>query len=150
MPFIINGLVRRSFQVWGDPLHALNIARIEEFVWPDQAWSGYPLDRLIELADPDPDARYVEVASGDFVAVLPLAQLSSAFLANWLNGQPSRDGWRLVAPGPCYHRVKNVDRVTVVADCGGESAGDLARLRMDAQPSSDGTQATTPDGVIIV
>lgn len=133
MALLINGLVRRPFQVWSDAQLAPNIERVEEFTWPDQAWSGYPLDRLIALAHPDPAAGYVEVASGDFVAVLPLSHLSGAFLANYLNGQPARDGWRLIASGPCYHRVKNVDRVTVVADRSGETARDVARQRTGAQ-----------------
>ncbi len=134
MPLSVNGLVRRPFEIRSDAEDSPNIERVAEFTWPDQAWSGYPLDRLIELADPDITARYVEVASGDFVAVLPLTRLSGAFLANYLNGQPARDGWRLIAPGPCYLRVKNVDRVTVVADCDGETAREIACQRMGARP----------------
>jgi DMSO/TMAO reductase YedYZ molybdopterin-dependent catalytic subunit len=39
---------------------------------PEREWSGYRVLDLIDLAFPLPEARYVEMASGDFVTVLPL------------------------------------------------------------------------------
>ncbi len=138
MALTLTGLVERPFDIPPDALASQRIERIEDFVclegWtkPDQAWSGYRMDDLVRLAGPTKEARYVEVASGDFVAVLPLSALPQALLADTQNGHSLGEGsWRLViSGGPCYNSVKGVDRITVVNDDRGETARTISLTRI--------------------
>ncbi|NMP24924.1 molybdopterin-dependent oxidoreductase [Sulfobacillus harzensis] len=91
---MITGLIERPIEV--PPRGGLlsRIDRVEDFrclegwVRPNQAWSGFRLGELIHLARPLSNARFVEVACGDFVAVLPLSDLehSEVLLADTQNG----------------------------------------------------------------
>ena len=138
MALTLTGLVERSLDISPDAAMTQRIERIEDFVclegWmkPDQVWSGFCMDDLVRLAGPTHDARYVEVASGDFIAVLPMEQLPHALLADTQNGQSLGEGrWRLVVSGgPCYHSVKGVDRITVVDHNRGETARTISLTRI--------------------
>ncbi len=125
-------------------MHIPRLDRVEDFyclegwVRPDQAWSGFRLAELVSLAAPLPDAQCVEIASGNFVAVVSFSDMQShhILLADTQNGQRLKEStggpWRLVVSGAaCYHSVKNVDRITVVRDCLGETARTLAVSRIN-------------------
>lgn len=148
---LVNGLVRRPFQFPTTGNLGPRIERVEDFVclegWmrAQQHWAGYRLADVIAVADPLPEARYVEIASGTFVAVLPLeaVQEQDVLLADHSGGQPltARTGgpWRLVAPGrDCYYHVKAVDRLTLVAHAEGETARQIALARIAATPRDKG------------
>ncbi|MCL6562829.1 MAG: molybdopterin-dependent oxidoreductase [Firmicutes bacterium] len=148
----VGGLVKHPVTMWRAREVLGRISRVEDFVclegWmrPQQHWSGYRLEDLLNLAVPL--APYVEVASGTFVAVFAVSEVkgSNILLADTCNGQlleAERGGpWRLVAPGrECFFSVKAVDRITVVATRSGETARRLAlarigRLDPDSAPSS--------------
>jgi DMSO/TMAO reductase YedYZ molybdopterin-dependent catalytic subunit len=115
----ITGLVEHTIDVPPRNTGISRVDRIEDFhclegwVRPDQSWSGLPLDQLIRLAKPRENERFIEVASGDFVAVLSLSDLDRmvALLANPQNGckptQSNRGAWRLIVfAAACYYSVK--------------------------------------------
>jgi len=66
---------------------------------PKQKWSGIRLADVLALARPLPQARYVRVGSGDYVAPISLSDARAALLCDSLNDQPLtvRNGapWRL-------------------------------------------------------
>ncbi|MBX5466597.1 MAG: molybdopterin-dependent oxidoreductase [Firmicutes bacterium] len=100
-------------------------------------WSGYRLRDLLALADPLPGARFVAVAQGGYVAVLPLQAVEAHdfLLADQGNGQPlsAKTGglWRLVAPGwPCLYQAKSVERVALVVHDGVQTARAIATRRL--------------------
>lgn len=144
----ITGLVEHSIDVPPRDPRIPRVDRVEDFhclegwVRPNQSWSGFQLAQLIRLAKPRQNGRFIEVASGDFVAVLSLSDLDEvvALLADTRNGHKltgSNGGpWRLIVSGAaCYDSVKNVDRVTVVADGSGATARKLALTRL--KPSNN-------------
>ncbi len=148
MSLKITGLVEHSIDVPPRDPGIPRVDRVEDFrclegwVRPDQSWSGLALDQLIRLAKPRENARFIEVGSGEFVAVLSLSDLDEAFalLADTQNGgkltESNGGPWRLVVSGAaCYYSVKNVDRITVVADSSGETARKLALARL--KPAND-------------
>ena len=139
MPLVVNGMVHRPYEFESHKKHFRRTRRVLDFTclegWtkPAQAWSGYRLDHVVGLADPSANARFVEIASGGFVAVLPLSEMSHALLADRKDGKPlTSGGWRLViADGLCYNSVKDVDRITLVADDSGATARSIALERLD-------------------
>lgn len=139
----ISGLVAKTVPIPPALPDLDRIEHVEDFVclegWmrPSEAWSGYRLRDLIDLASPLPEARYVEIASGDFVAVLPRDVIirSDVLLADTRNGSPLTETtggpWRLVVPGGvCYRSVKNVDRITRVRDNQHETVQRIAFSRI--------------------
>lgn len=139
---LVGGLVRNPLAV-GQAVEILSrVNRVEDFVclegWmrPQQRWSGYRLEDLLRLAGPM--APFLEVASGDFVAVLSIADIwgTNILLADTQNGQrltaETGGPWRLVAPGyACFYSVKRVDRLTVVEGREGEAAETIAMARLE-------------------
>ncbi len=145
MSLKITGLVEHTIDIPPRNTRIARIDRIEDFhclegwVRPDQSWSGLPLDQLIRLAKPRENGRFIEIASGDFVAVLSLSDLDQmvVLLADTQNGckltQSNGGLWRLIVSGAaCYYGVKNVDRISVVADRSGETARTLALARLES------------------
>lgn len=139
----ISGLVAKAIPVPPALPDLDRIEHVEDFVclegWmhPGEAWSGYRLRDLLHLASPLPEAHYVEIASGDFVAVLPLdvIERQDVLLADTRNGSPLTETtggpWRLVVPGGvCYQSVKNVDRITLVPDNHRKTAQRIALSRI--------------------
>lgn len=94
MSLKITGLVEHAIDVPPRDPRVPRVDRVEDFhclegwVRPDQSWSGLSLNQLIRLAKPRENGRFVEVASGDFVAVISLSDLDGmvALLADTQNG----------------------------------------------------------------
>jgi len=143
MSLKITGLVEHAIDVPPRDPRVPRVDRVEDFhclegwVRQDQSWSGLSLNQLIRLAKPRENGRFVEVASGDFVAVISLSDLDGmvALLADTQNRckltQSNGGPWRLIVSGAaCYYSVKHVDRITVVTDRSGETARTLALTRL--------------------
>jgi DMSO/TMAO reductase YedYZ molybdopterin-dependent catalytic subunit len=143
MPITVTGLVEKPVEIPQELTKVRRIQRVEDFVclegWtrPNQAWAGYRLDDLIRLACPAADARFVEIASADFVTVLTIDDLKdkTVLLADTLNGdrltKATGGPWRLVVSGgACHQSVKGVDRITVVDHDHGETARTIALQRL--------------------
>jgi len=101
---------------------------------PKQKWSGIRLADVLALARALPQARYVRVGSGDYVAPISLSDARAALLCDSLNDQPLtvRNGapWRLSSPGAaCFASVKWVDRLELTAEPGANDAERITRER---------------------
>lgn len=142
-PLMITGLVRHPIEVPPQGMRVPRLDRVEDFhclegwVRPNQAWSGFRLAKLVGLAAL-PDAQFVEIASGNFVAVVAFSDMEShhILLADTRNGQRLKEStggpWRLVLSGAaCYQNVKNVERITVARESLGETARTLALSRIN-------------------
>ena len=109
-------------------------------------WRGVGLVRLLSEAVPEPDARFVAVHAGNFIAVLPLddARRQSALLAWELNGVPlpvEHGGpLRLVMFGAvCYESVKWVQRLELRTTPGKATARHIALTRIGQATGSGST-----------
>jgi DMSO/TMAO reductase YedYZ molybdopterin-dependent catalytic subunit len=128
-------------------IHALPVVEFttdfaceEGWTVPEQRWRGAALHDVLALAGVRPEARYVGVGSGGFLAMLPLEHITSdaPLLAYELNGvplPPEHGGpLRLVAPWTvCFQSVKWVDRLVLSADTSNETASTIARARNAAR-----------------
>ena len=99
-------------------------------------FEGVPLAVLADLAGVSPDARYVSVQSGPFVASFRLESLGrrGAILATVRDGEPltyaSGGPIRLVpAQGACFDSVKWVERIWLDADGSRATAAEIVRRR---------------------
>lgn len=140
----LDGLVRTPLTLERDDLLALPAAAFTadfacEEGWrvPGLRWTGVRLADVLRQAEPLPEARFVAVCAGEFVSVLPLAQVDDdgPLLAYGLNGAPlppEHGGpLRLVARWTaCYQSVKWVDRLELVADERLETAKPIALGRI--------------------
>ena len=111
----------------------------EGWTVPAQRWSGIALSKVLGLAGPLPDAKFVRVGAGAFVVPLAMEDAEAAVLCDTLNDStiPLEHGapWRLFVPGKsCYTSVKWVDRLEVTSQPG-ENAGErIARGRLPKKP----------------
>ena len=108
----------------------------EGFATTSGDWRGVSLRALMDEVRPSPEARYVSVHSGPFVASFRLESLDrrQAILATSLNGEPV--SWaaggpiRLVpASGACFETVQWVERISLDSDGSGATALDIVRAR---------------------
>jgi DMSO/TMAO reductase YedYZ molybdopterin-dependent catalytic subunit len=109
----------------------------EGWAVPELRWLGVPLRTILALADVRPEASYLTVSSGDFVALLPLSSLREGepLLAYELNDAPlppEHGGpLRMVASDvACYRSVKWVDRIELTAAAVEETAKRIAGDRI--------------------
>ncbi len=144
----IDGLVARRLVLDAQALRALPAAELaadfhceEGWVVPGLHWRGVPISAVVAEAGPSAGARYLAVASGGFVAALPLDAIGPAepLLAYALNGEPllrEHGGpLRLVAAGLiCYRTVKWVDRISILAEPPNETAQEQAARRSARSP----------------
>lgn len=140
----IDGLVRTPLTLEMDDLLALPAATFTadfacEEGWrvPGLRWTGVRLADVLQQAGPLGAARFVAVGAGEFVSMLPLAQIDGEgpLLAYGLDGAPlppEHGGpLRLVASwAACYQSVKWVDRLELVADEHQETAKPIALGRI--------------------
>jgi DMSO/TMAO reductase YedYZ molybdopterin-dependent catalytic subunit len=143
----IDGLVRTPLSLAFDELLGLPAAEFTadfacEEGWrvPGLRWTGVRLADVLRQAGPLAAARFVAVGAGEFVSVLPLAQVDDEgpLLAYGLDGAPlppEHGGpLRLVASWTaCYQSVKWVDRLELVADEHQETAKPIALGRIGAR-----------------
>ena len=109
---------------------------LEGWCHPGTRWSGARLTRLVEPLGPEPDAGFIEVASGEYVATLPReAALAGGLLAvanaGVLLDEDSGGPVRFVMAGvDCFANVKGVDRISFVMSAGGDTARTIALGRI--------------------
>jgi DMSO/TMAO reductase YedYZ molybdopterin-dependent catalytic subunit len=140
---IVSGLVTTPLRLSPAGIEALPGSELtadfvceEGWAVPRLRWWGVPLATVLQQATLLPDARYLGVGAGEFVAALPLATIdaTSPLLAYALNGSPlprEHGGpLRLVAADTwCYQSVKWVDHIDVLSDPPLETAALFARER---------------------
>jgi DMSO/TMAO reductase YedYZ molybdopterin-dependent catalytic subunit len=108
---------------------------LEGWVAPDQHWRGVPLMDLLGRAGIRPDARWVQVSSGEFSLPLPIEDAQNALLALALEGAPLEPEHgapvRLVLPGGiCFTSVKWVDHIELRSEAAPNTAEAVARARL--------------------
>lgn len=112
---------------------------LEGWTVPGIQWRGVLLKTVLSVAEASPEARYVQIAAGDFSVTLPWDVADRALLAIRLGdgAVPSEHGGpvRLVVPGgECFTSIKWVDHVEVRAEPGADTAKKIALGRL---PSVD-------------
>jgi DMSO/TMAO reductase YedYZ molybdopterin-dependent catalytic subunit len=141
---VVDGLVERPLALGLRDLRALPASGLEDdfrceegWTAPAQRWRGVPLRAVLKRAGLRPDAAYLSISSGGFVAVLPLASVSDEdpLLALELNGEPlprEHGGpLRLVAREvACFRSVKWVDRIEATSLPANETALAIATARV--------------------
>jgi DMSO/TMAO reductase YedYZ molybdopterin-dependent catalytic subunit len=100
----------------------------------NQLWQGISLREIIQLAQPQPEARYVRVHAQDYCVPIALTDIDEAILVEAIDGQPlSKDRgapWRLFVPASqCHVNVKWVDRLELTATRGSTPEERAARAR---------------------
>lgn len=150
MSLAITGLVNQSVHISDDLAYLPRIQRIEDFIclegWsrPNQAWAGYSLRDLLDLAKPSTNGRFIEVGAVDFVTVIAVDALADTLvlLADTLNGRRLTEAtggpWRLVVSGgACYQSVKGVDQLIVTSHNHNDTARTIALNRIDRTVNPD-------------
>lgn len=108
---------------------------LEGWVAPDQHWRGVPVRELLERANPESGAAWVQFTSDDFSLPLSLEEAGRALLALDLEGEPLTPEHgapvRLVVPGgECFTSVKWVEHIELRAMPAASSAETIARTRI--------------------
>ena len=152
MTLTITGLVAQPVRIPDNLRNLLRIQRIEDFVcvegWnrPNQAWAGYSLTDLLQLAEPTANGRYIEIGAVDFVTTMALDALGGTLvlLADTLNGQrltkDTGGPWRLVVSGGAYYQsVKGVDHLFVTSHNRHDTARIIALSRIGRNVNPNGS-----------
>lgn len=152
----VRGLVARQLDLGKGDIARLPHREVEadfscEEGWtaPGLRWRGVALRTLVELAQPLPEARFVQIGAGVYEVTIALDAAEDVLLCDRLDGKPlSRvhgAPWRLLVPGEtCFTSVKWVDRLEVTSSPG-EPVGEriaLSRLRSSLSPSGHGRVAS--------
>lgn len=108
---------------------------LEGWAVPDLHWRGVQLADVLDRADPDGEAKWVQASFGDFSLPLPLPEARAALLALTLDdaaltpehGAPVR---LLVPGGECFTSVKWLDHLELRAEPGENAARQIATTRI--------------------
>lgn len=142
----VEGRVARALDLTVDDLAALDqqattgdYTCLEGWTVRDLRWQGVPLAAVLERAEADPAARWVEASAGDFSISLPIDLARRALLALRLADGPlpiAHGGpVRLVVPdGDCYTSVKWLDRIDVRDQPGPNTGRTIALGRLKNEP----------------
>jgi DMSO/TMAO reductase YedYZ molybdopterin-dependent catalytic subunit len=141
----VEGLVSQPLTLSLDDLAALDseMALVSDVTCPDRSigiagkeYEGALLTRLLRLARPTDDARYVCVHAGEFIAAFSLESLDRRIpmLAirkhgaplTWADGGPIR---LVAAKGACFDTVKWVERISLERDASSATALSIVRAR---------------------
>jgi DMSO/TMAO reductase YedYZ molybdopterin-dependent catalytic subunit len=137
----VDGLVAKPQALKPEALASLErVSWTEDFhcdhreTMPNQTWRGVSLLQVIQLAEPQPEAKYVRVHAQNYSVPLALDEINDALLAESLNGEQlsvERGApWRLYVPGAhCHVSVKWVDRVELTATRGSTEEERIERAR---------------------
>jgi DMSO/TMAO reductase YedYZ molybdopterin-dependent catalytic subunit len=139
----VDGLVRHPLELTPADLAALpertliaDFSCLEGWTVPAVVWRGVPLETVLEQAEIDPAARWVQVSAWDISVPLPLSAVDRALLAMHLGDAPLAPAHggpvRLVVPGgQCYTSIKWVERLEVRREPAANTAraAALARFR---------------------
>jgi DMSO/TMAO reductase YedYZ molybdopterin-dependent catalytic subunit len=143
MPIIVEGLVHHPGVVsdaWLEA-HAVRTGTkdfhcLEGWTVPDVEWQGVAVSEIAAAVGALPTARFLAVAAGEFVAVVPAQQaLDHGLVALWRDKErlsPGNGGpYRFVLfGGPCYTHVKHLERLRWQVDPEGETAQSIAIARI--------------------
>jgi DMSO/TMAO reductase YedYZ molybdopterin-dependent catalytic subunit len=104
----------------------------------NQVWQGISLREIIQLAQPQPEARYVRVHAQDYCVPFDLTDIDEAVLVDVIDGQPlSKERgapWRVFVPASqCHVNVKWVNRLELTATRGSTPEEQAARARQRAR-----------------
>jgi len=142
---LIDGDVRSPRSLLpGDLAELPRYSFLEQFHNPDNiylpasSWSGMTLRAIIELAEADPEAGWIQVSAGPYATVVVMQDVDAVLLCDGLDDAPipaERGGpWRLVKPDDRYFTsVKWVDRITVSIKEPDNSAERIAQARQRAR-----------------
>lgn len=115
---------------------------LEGWTVPNLNWRGVPLETVLSLAQPSPEAHYIQASAGDFSVPLPRDHAERALLAIRLdeNAVPPEHGGpvRLIVPGgQCFTSIKWLDHLELRAEAGANTAKTIALGRLpEAQITS--------------
>ncbi|HZU06880.1 MAG TPA: molybdopterin-dependent oxidoreductase [Chloroflexota bacterium] len=145
----VDGLVEQPLALTVADLEALpqrtvvdDFTCLEGWTVPGLVWEGVPLEALLALVQPRPEAQWVQASAGEFTMPLPLAEARGALLALRLNGQPlpKEHGGplRLIVPGrECFTSIKWLERLELRAAPGPDTARQIARGRLAPDRPAD-------------
>jgi DMSO/TMAO reductase YedYZ molybdopterin-dependent catalytic subunit len=137
----VDGLVAKPQRLTPEDMAALPRTSCEGVLQCDhradagnQLWQGISLREIIQLAQPQPEARYVRVHAQGYCVPFALTDIDEAILVDAIDGQPlSKERgapWRLFVPASqCHVNVKWVDRVELAATRGSTPEERSARAR---------------------
>ena len=102
---------------------------------PDVRWSGVKLETVLLLAEPSPEARYVQASAGIFSISLQRDAAASVLLAIHLDSTsvPPEYGGpvRLIVPGgDCFMNIKWLDHLELRNELGPNTAKTIALGRL--------------------
>jgi DMSO/TMAO reductase YedYZ molybdopterin-dependent catalytic subunit len=116
-------------------------ACVEGWAVPDLSWEGVPLEDVLDLAEVEPEARWVRASAGDYGAPLSLEVAREGLLALNLGGQPlpvAHGGpVRLVVPGQaCFTSIKWLDHLECRDEPGPDTARAMAERRLSGRTTA--------------
>jgi DMSO/TMAO reductase YedYZ molybdopterin-dependent catalytic subunit len=138
----VDGLVRRSLRLTLGDLERLprqdishDFTCLEGWTVPGVQWSGTLLETVLLLAEPSPEARYVQASAGAFSISLPREAAAHALLAIHLGNVavPFEHGGpvRLIVPGgDCFMNIKWLDHLELCREPGPKTAKTIALSRL--------------------
>lgn len=108
---------------------------LEGWTVPAVKWRGVALSTLLLMAEPHPQARYVQASAGEFSIALPLDSAAHVLLAIYLGetSVPPEHGGpvRLVVPGgDCFMNIKWLDHLELCREPGPNTAKTIALGRL--------------------
>jgi len=114
---------------------------LEGWTVPEVRWSGVSLEDVLSLAEPLPEAQYVQASAGDFSLPLSLEEGGRALLATHLGGEvlsvehggPVR---LVIRGGQCFMQIKWLDRVELRRTADANTAKTIALGRLPAIASA--------------
>lgn len=141
----VTGAVARPLELGLDELSNVKHVRfLDRFPpdrrenWPETDWSGASIATLIALAEPDPNAQWIQVLGGPFATVIPIEDIGHALICDRIGDHaiPVENGgpFRLIYPNENYNLcVKWADSVVVSHEEPDRSAERIAIARQRAR-----------------
>lgn len=138
----VDGLVRKCLVLSLADLERLpqeqlkdDFACLEGWSVSKVRWSGVLLKSVLSLAEPRPEARYVQASAGNFSFPVSLERAKQALLAIRLYEEPvpQEHGGpvRLVVPGgECFTSIKWLEHLELTAEPGENTAKEIATKRL--------------------
>ncbi|MEO8855967.1 MAG: molybdopterin-dependent oxidoreductase [Burkholderiaceae bacterium] len=139
---VVDGLVARRLALTPADLAAWPPAEVtddfrclEGWSVPGLHWRGVALSTLLDAAGVAGQASHVQASAGEFSTPLTLEQARRALLATQLGDEPLAHEHggpvRLVVPGAdCFTSIKWLDRISLVAQPGADTAREIALGRL--------------------
>jgi|SRR5215469_4704670 len=138
----VDGLVRRVLNLTLGDMKKLpqqdlmhDFTCLEGWTVPDVSWSGVKLESVLSLAEPSPEARYVQASAGIFSISLQRDATAHVLLAIQLDRTPVPPEYggpvRLIVPnGECFMNIKWLDHLELRNERGPNTAKTIALGRL--------------------